>query len=264
MLTDFEACGFLGNWIESNVGIIRTENAEWFQLAEDCNKALMSVALTAMELAKTNSMAPQAIAVRVLLRSCGTFQGVILLTERGMVSEGRTLVRNILESTFAIAALHDNPDKFIEILKEDYEASRRLQGKYILAERLVTKPANEAKLRDMVDSMGNEKHMSPKAIAALGPLTAQYLAYQRLSDDSAHISARSLDRHVMRDEEQFGWMYRWGPGSPEENATTLHEVILGVIHIGIGVTAILNDEKGNVEFAELASRFQLMPKVPTI
>ena len=34
-------------------------------------------------------MAAEAVAVRVLLRSCGTLQGVILLTERGMSAEGR-------------------------------------------------------------------------------------------------------------------------------------------------------------------------------
>ncbi|WP_439886367.1 DUF5677 domain-containing protein [Pseudomonas sp. MBLB4123] len=262
--TDFETFGFLGAGIEYSLDLFRAENAEWFQLAEDLNKALVRTALTAMELAKTNLLAPQAIAVRILLRSCGQFQGVVLLASRGMVAESRTLARSVLEGAFAIAALHDNPEKFLALLREDNSASKKNQGKYILAERLVADPANEARLREIVESMGKVNYMTPKAIAALGPLTAHYLAYQRLSDDSAHISAKSLDRHVARNGDKSGWLYSWGPGSPEDNAATLHGAILGGMSIGVGVTAMLNDENGNAEFAELARRFQLMPEVQTI
>jgi hypothetical protein len=264
MHSNFEKLGFLGEGTRTSVELVRTENADWFKLADDLNEALMRVALTATTLARTNSMASEAVAVRVLLRSCGTFQGVVLLTERGMVAEGRTLTRSLLEDTFAIAALHDNPDKFMAMLKEDYEASRRLQGKFIIAEKLCTSDANREKLRVMVDTMGRESHMTPKGMAALGPLVTQYLAYQRLSDDSAHVSARSLHRHISVREDLSGWTYVWGPGSKDENAATLREAILGAIPIGVGITAIIDDKDGNAEFSALADRFQAMPKVSTI
>jgi hypothetical protein len=174
------------------------------------------------------------------------------------------LARSLLEGAFAIAALHDNPEEFVAALHQDNAASRRLQSRHILDHRLGIDRVIEAKLKEVIDSVGKAKHMSPKGIASLGPLRPQYLAYQRLSDDSAHVSARSLDRHVTRNEDNSGWMYSWGPGSPEDNAATLHAAILGAISIGIGITAMLNDEHGNAEFGELTRRFQLMPAVKVI
>lgn len=260
----FEEKGFLSAGSANGIASLRAENADWFKLADDMNEVLMRSATAAMETVKTSSMAPEAVAVRVLQRSCGSFQAVILLTERGMVAEGRSLARSLIENAFGIAALHDNPAEFMKLLKEDSEASRKRQANFILAEDLIATGSSRSKLQDTVDAIGKPSPMNIKSLATLGPLTKLYLSYQRLSDDATHLSARSLNRHIWTDPTRSGWNYKWGPGSQGENAATLYHAFLAAISIGVGVTQMLKDMANNEKFGELANRFHAMPLVPTV
>jgi hypothetical protein len=131
-------------------------------------------------------MSREAVAVRALLRSCGTLQGVIILTERGMVAEGRQLTRSLVEDALCIAALHDQPDEFLAMLKEDFKGSLRLQLLFIKAQQMLDSDEARDRLQAKIDSLEKAQTMSPKKVAALGPFVKLYLAYQRLSDDSGH------------------------------------------------------------------------------
>jgi len=236
----------------------------WFALAEDVNLALMKAAIFGTENAKSGSMSREAIGTRVGLRSAGTLQGAILLTERGMVAESRMLARSLIEDAFAMAALHDKPDEYIQRIREDSNESRRNQARFIEAERLLNDNAASLRLKATIEAMDKGALLSPKAVAKMGPLTAQYLAYQRLSDDAAHTSARSLDRHVNANATRTAWNYRWEPGTAEENAATLHSVVLAALPIGIGLTQILEDRASGALFGSLVERFQAMPSVSMI
>lgn len=261
MSDKFEERGFLSDEIKNYIPSSRAENRTWFKLCEDVNIALMLTANIAMGRVNTRSMTPQAVAVRVLLRSCGTLQGIILLSERGMVTEGRTLTRSLLENAFCIAALLDEPSAFMEMLRKDAEASRRQQAKFIIAEKLVGRRPDLDNLQAQLDRIGQGDLMSPKKVAALGALMKQYLAYQRLSDDAAHPSAKSLNRHVQTNSNRSGWVYKWGPGDLSENAATLHYAILAALPVGIGITQQLKLANENLMFRNLADRFQGMPAV---
>ena len=98
----FEEVGFLSAGITNGIANLRAEDADWFKIAEDVNAALMRTVKAAAAAVQTTSMTPEAVAVRVLLRSCGTLQGVILVTERGMVAEGRMLARSLVENAFDV------------------------------------------------------------------------------------------------------------------------------------------------------------------
>ncbi len=106
--------------------------------------------------------------------------------------------------------------------------------------------------------------MSPKKIAELGPLTELYLAYQRLSDDSAHPSARALEHHVQANADRSGWNCMWCIGEQGQNAATLRFAILAALAIGVGVTQMLGDMNGNAEFGKLSERLDTMPPVPIV
>jgi hypothetical protein len=262
----FKEEGFLSAGITDGIVSVRAENADWFKLAEDTNAALMRVAIAATGAVKTTSMAPEAVAVRVLLRSCGALQGVILLTERGMVTEGRTLARSLIENAFCIAALLAEPATFLTILKADSEASRHNQGKFILAEDLITRGDKRDKLQAIMDAIDKKAEiMGPKKVAALGPLMRQYLFYQRLSDDAAHPSSKSLHRYMVTNASRSGWSeYKSGAGDQGENAATLHSAIEPALYVGVGIAQMLEDQSRGVEFADLAHRLEAMPPVPPV
>jgi hypothetical protein len=84
----FHEEGFLSSGITDSIAGLRSENSEWFNLTFDMNSALTRLATEAMGLIRTTLMSPEAIAVRLLLRACGTIQGVILLTGSSLFCVG--------------------------------------------------------------------------------------------------------------------------------------------------------------------------------
>jgi len=73
--------GFLSTETQDAIPEFRDANADLFNLAEDVNRLLMRIAHTAMDTAKTNLQSKESVAVRLVLRAAGTFQGAVLLAE---------------------------------------------------------------------------------------------------------------------------------------------------------------------------------------
>ncbi|KAI3611866.1 hypothetical protein D8I24_0024 (plasmid) [Cupriavidus necator H850] len=236
---------------------------DWFILAQDTLVALEAAADDGMQRTRgAVNWAPAAVAVRLLLRACDNLAAVSLLTERGLVAEGRTLARSLIENSFAVAALHRKPGEYVEQLKADSERSRRNQAEFIL-HSMPDSEADRSRLRQPVERIDKSlKLISQKALALDGPLKDQYLGYQRLSDDAAHVTARSLQRHVQLTEG--GWHYRRQAGTEEENAATLHYAVMAALGVGIGVTEYLKADGCNAAFAPLCDRFRALPPVATI
>jgi hypothetical protein len=256
----FEETGFPATALDDGIHAIRAENADWFALAEDLNQAFTGLAIASMDTTKTSLWDPKAVAVRLLLRCCGNFQAVILLTERGMVVEGRTLVRSLIECAFAVAALLNKPSEYIGLLKTDSEASRSRQGKFLLAQKLIDDSQRQTSIQAVIDAIGRVETINLKRLAEMGALVRLYLSYQRLSDGAAHVSARALDRHVHRTQSNAGWCYQWGPGRMETNAATLYHAILAATPVALGVTQVLKDADGNAKLAALVKRLDTMTK----
>ena len=166
----FHEEGFLSSGITDSIAGLRSENSEWFNLTFDMNSALTRLATEAMGLIRTTLMSPEAIAVRLLLRACGTIQGVILLTERGMVTEGRTLTRNLLETAFCVAALTVDPSEFVRKLEEDHSASKLLQNKFIVAQGFPIEGFTRDELQAAIVTMDKGSNLGPKKLAEGGPL----------------------------------------------------------------------------------------------
>ena len=114
-MKDFLESGFLSTAVDDCRTIIRAENESWFNFAGAVNTALMRTVKRAMDdpAAPGSNWSKEALAVRLLMRSSGSFQGVILMAERGMVVQARTLIRSTLEDSFVAAALTTEPDKII-------------------------------------------------------------------------------------------------------------------------------------------------------
>lgn len=263
MTDSFECRGFFSSEVEHQlVPEIRRDLEQWFDLTEKTNQALMRLVSEATSRVQTTSMNPLAVGVRVLLRSIGMYQGSILMAERGMIAESRSLARNVLEGAFAIAALLKSPEEFVEMLRDDSEKSRRMQAKFISDQRLVSDSKTILQIQALISQAGKPNYINQKAVASRGPLVAQYLTYQRLSDDSAHVTARSLNKHIHKNGE--GWCYQWGPGPTEDNGATLSHIVSAAIAIGIGVSELIGNSSGAIEFTRLADLHAKMPPVKTI
>ena len=250
--------GFLGYGDYETTGF-RSENIELFDLAETLNKRLIHLTEFCASNVMESSWHPKAVAVRLLMRSCGLLQAAILLSERGMIVEGRTILRGILEASFGIAALHDDAESYVNLLKSDSEASRKNQLKYLIDQQLIQQPNFAQQIQESIDNIKpKQKIINQKSIALMGPLACQYLAYQRLSDDSVHVTARSLNHYIKLNEDGPGWHYEWLVGDRESVAKNLYTAILAALPIGLGVAWIIDEVAAIKDFSDLAMSFHKM------
>ncbi|MCA0199869.1 MAG: hypothetical protein LCH56_03400 [Proteobacteria bacterium] len=261
---EFECRGFLADAVAGATQHLRAENAGWFELAEALNLSLMAVIMRGMGSARRGNWDADAVGVRILLRVSGMLQGVVLLAERGMIAEARTLTRSAVESVLHVGALHEQGAAYIEMLKADSEASRKRQGKFILAEGLLTDGDPRNKLEAAITEIESAKPINLKDVASLSPFAKEYLAYQRLSDDAAHLTGKSLNRYIRVAGDRSGWSYAIGQGEPAEIAATLHHVVRAGLAVGVAVTSLLKDQAGNAELAALSERYGKMPEVPPV
>lgn len=204
--------GFLSPDIQAWIGKHRKESAAWFALAEDLNV----IGQRQVGLLKIPADDNQAFLTALLfMRGLSGFQGAVLLAERGMTQEARTLTRGCFETVFCLGAVRKDPAFADAFIKDD--ASRREK----LARLLLKTPdgldtGNIEKLQGFLDDQaqsGLESQPLQIARAAeLAGLTGIYDTYYRgLSNDAAHPSVTALNRHVNADESGLIKGLHWGP-----------------------------------------------------
>lgn len=253
--------GFLGSELDSACEAIVEANADWFSLAKNTNLLTMRIVQAALDKVHATSWSAEAIAVRLLLRAAGVYQGALLMAQRGMHVEGRIMARSLLEVSFSVGALTSVQEKYIQMLKDDHLKSRRNRFQTLQNQGHAKSPAERKALQEAIESLSKSLELiSPKILASMSPLEFQYYAYQCLSDESSHVSASSLEHHVNAYEERAYWEYKIGAGPPSEIAKTLFYVLYAMHPILIGVTEVLKFEQYNEEFNKILTDFDSLPK----
>ncbi|HEV2682721.1 MAG TPA: DUF5677 domain-containing protein [Rhodanobacter sp.] len=212
---------------------------EWSALATDAILVLEAIGGHCLGLpAGTSVWSAQGVAARVVLRANELLGATLNLINLSTPRAARTLARGLLECAFAAGALTTAPDTFVQMLKDDSNKSRRNQGKFILDRNLGNAGLNRVKLTRAIDAMDKKLELiSPKRIAELGPFTSLYLQYQRLSDDSAHLTARSLEHYVSRTSE--GWLSTIGAPNIADDVATLQLALQSALLTGAAVSEVL-------------------------
>lgn len=253
----FKARGFLADAFVDLSPKLREANSRWFEMAEGASAALNRCVARAMDRVEGRSLSREVIATLIGARACGTFQGAILLSARAMIVEARTFLRSCVEAEICLAALHEDPDEFARLLKLDDSRSRKAQAKFALDNNLITDPSEQDRLRTLLNSLDGGKNLPIKELAGRGAYNKLYLYYRILSHDAAHISARSLQRHLTI--KDGGWTgFQWGPDEPKHVAETLNLGILVICGLGVALTQILNDGEGNQDFHRISEEHLLL------
>lgn len=257
----FRRKGFLSQASARARKYLRQKNKEWFSLADKFVFLLQEIAIrtSESETVKGTTLTAPALAAAIALRSAGLSQAAILLIERGMVVETRIMIRSLLENAFCIAALIENKDEFIEALKKDRAASRKALASIALEEFPEHKEAQN--LRAFLEKQAPKlKHLNMGEIAKSGPLKKEhYLLYRMLSNDSAHLSSKSLERHYRILPEENVWNgYKMGVGEDKEIIETLWYLALSIMHICIGITEITKDQTSNKKANDLVKKYEYL------
>ncbi|MBR8308212.1 MULTISPECIES: DUF5677 domain-containing protein [Burkholderia cepacia complex] len=232
----------------------------WRAVATDAAGVLDTIGNRCFDLPPGTSLwSAKAVAARVALRSNELFGATLNLTSLGTLRAARMLVRGLLECTFAAAALTTKPDEFLMMLKNDSDKSRRNQGQFILDRRLGNVDLNRERLQRAVDAMDKRLQLiSPKRVAELGPLVSLYLDYQRLSDDSAHVTGRSLEHYANR--TKAGFMIALGEPTVDDYIATLHLALRSGLLTGVAISDVLGYSAERQDAMALLLRMEPLPK----
>jgi hypothetical protein len=228
----FDQSGFLQGDDAPRVAQVRQRYAPWFAFIDRLNRLAMSV--LSREVPKVREELYVAI---LYARAVSMFQGAVLLSERGMGAEARTLVRGCAETAIALGCVRLDPT-FFDRLDEDHDRDRVAQANELLQLPETDpniSPAQRADLRRVIAEVSSQYQQGPRRIkwasaAVTAAMTDLYLTvYRQTSGDAAHVSLRSLDRHVAADSTGTIHGFRYQPdivGVPD----TLSAAIAALLH----------------------------------
>jgi hypothetical protein len=128
MMTD----GFLSDDISDRIREMRSKCVAWFAHATNVNRLAQRIVTTRINIHTKDAFSDnRVLALLLMYRALSNFQGTILMAERGMIVEARTLARSCVESTLCLAGVKADPDFWRALLRDDL-ASKKVRGKLIL------------------------------------------------------------------------------------------------------------------------------------
>ena len=212
---NLEQDGFLSEQMTSVVQHVRALNPEWFALATRFSR--VGQAFLAVQLNEQTNQGladPRILKLLIFYRATSNFQGAVVMAERGMIAEARTLIRNCLECSLSLAALDTDPNHWKELLGDEL-ASRKARTKLLVGnpswishEQLATL----TKQLDDLEAKGKLAFIDVKKVAEKSPLVPMYLFYRQLSADSAHLSVEALHRYIKSDpNDESSFDLQWRP-----------------------------------------------------
>lgn len=160
------------------------------------------------------------MAVTLFIRAITGYQGMILMSELGMLVEARTLGRNTTDASICLVALVADAD-FIEHLKTDHFQSRGASIDILLNndDLGITEEEKEGlrEFRMQIDKMKAEQTakgssetqnkkerqglLNVKALAKQAGVDGLYVIYKAFSGESAHASLDALERYLIKTED---------------------------------------------------------------
>ncbi len=209
-MSDFEKVGFLADNPLNIISEIQKNNIDAYNLVTELNVFSQKFQYS---LSAKRNFPNQILATSMYARSLSTFQGVLLLANKGMVHQTQMLLRCLIEIAFRIKALAIKPE-FIDRLKIDdnYRDLDTCQGFIDLKNRYSEKDETydrakalriEIRAENKLLDPNKLKGLSVKEAAKSAEMLDMYnLNYSTYSSD-IHCSLKSLYKHFRLDENKM-------------------------------------------------------------
>lgn len=217
----FEVDGFFSPEIERYREAVRSTAPfqAWFDYAHDLNKIGLDLLRTTTTARADNARFTMH---GIFVRTHQSFQSALLLAERGIIGDARTVLRSGVEGAIAIRALAADP-AFVERLIEAHYANKRKVARRLLdtPQYLATyAPSQVAEMHaaiaavDAIEAANPEKRLREITWSnvALKHCPDLYeLLYRSLSFDGTHTTLDSLDRFVTADANMKTTAFKAAP-----------------------------------------------------
>jgi hypothetical protein len=206
--------GFLSPEISEWIKRHRVAHQRWFALAGDLNRVAMRVIPRVTVPPGDNNIF---LAVLLFLRGLSSFQGALLLSERGMTQDARTLARSCFESVFLMGALVRDKGVPNRIVGDDFARRAKIANALLklptgsgLDTTHIDKLSRFISSFEELDICAGQISIADAARSA-GLIDVYDTYYRGLSNDAAHPSVTALNRYVEGDERDEIIGLRWGP-----------------------------------------------------
>lgn len=221
----------------------------------ELNQWLMALMTNGAQAVQGSSLAPEMVGTAIMVRGVELFQGAYVMTQRGMVTPARVLIRCLLEDLFNIALLHIEPEKIISRLKADNVQSRSGLAKILLG---VKGLSNEA-VTNLEQIIGKRESVDGvQAIAVAAGLSKAYVWYKHYSNISMHTSADSLSPLMRFDESHRPIGFTFSDCSRDTVSETLDNLLEFGLCLGLAYNDLTHDSlTPGFDIAGLASRCEV-------
>lgn len=200
--------GYLSNQITYLIKKNWNKNTKWFNLCKEINRFLN----TAMYKMIVHNKCKLEIMVALLyIRYMSNFQGVIIMAERGMVNEAKTLLRCLLECEFAVVAIDKDKtivdrlilDDRIQQLGKLKAIKRNIENGVPLPKDTFSIDEIKTFIKDVKSEIkkSNIKKFTTRDLAEIAGLITTYdSAYKDLSG-TIHVNVRDLEQYLELNEK---------------------------------------------------------------
>lgn len=156
---------------------------------------------------------------------------------------------------FFIAALDKDSSDVVKFLKESNLDSKKGMSNTLIKNNLIDKSHPHYVKINEIATKRRTRADTVKTIAGLGPLSASYLNYSKLSNESMHFSASSLGKYLKISPEDCSWTgFKVGPGDDVDIREMLKDGLRCVIVIAIGGSTHLSETAINHRLASIADK----------
>lgn len=225
--------GFLSASLAVSIANLRRDFAPWFGVAEGLNGLAMRALSNVTPATDSNQ---QVVAAALYGRALTSFQAALLLAERGMIADARTVVRAAAETVIVLSAVAKDAgvcDLLIDRHLWHHVKMRRAWLRDSQATAQMT-PAEIAAVKETLADVETQfpqvktLKADPLAIAVLaekaGVMALYNTVFRSTSGDAAHTSLDALNRQIRIDASGDIAGMKFGP-SGDDLSVTLSDAI---------------------------------------
>jgi len=146
--------------------------ATWYSLSDDLDQLCQTIVF-GLKLNADNNQ--QVLVASLYLKILSTFQAVLLLAEKEMLNESKTLLRSMIEAMFALVAISKDPALATRFIEDDHTQRLKLSISYDDLP-LKLKKSLKPRLTKMINSSLSGLNKPNSKTHDITPLTVETLA----------------------------------------------------------------------------------------
>ncbi len=221
-VNSLEISGYLSEEISLWIKKHREKNSEWFTLCENINELSHSTMFT---FTVHNEYLPELIVATIYVRAMSNFQGTIIMAERGMINEAKSLLRCLLECMFAIVAIEKDKNTSNQFVFDDLlqrknflKAYKRNKAKGIPQHKDAPSLKDIDKHLQDIEKQIREnkvKKLEKRDLAKKAGLETIYDSVYKLLSGTIHVNVRDIEQYLKIDDNGKIKEILWGPDVQE-------------------------------------------------